>query len=175
MNAIPRRRKLLRAMPAVALLVWSAIAARADERRSSDPSEQGAVADQTRGDTSLRRPPDDGAPTFAADDASIRAWIDVHKGFGAPQYFDSATASPDMRVLAAWNIPTSGVNYTNFWVYCQVPTGGWKLLDSGWFQPSEDQAHSAVLDEKAAEVRFLGKDGAVYHRVPVAGCKQKPP
>ncbi|HET9768774.1 MAG TPA: hypothetical protein VFS60_18150, partial [Thermoanaerobaculia bacterium] len=58
----------------------------------------------------------DGAPKLALDDAPIRAWIEAQKGFGYPRYFDSAAAARDMRVLAAWNIPTSGVNWTDFWI-----------------------------------------------------------
>lgn len=174
MSAMPRRRNLLGAMAMVVLLACWTIAARGDEPKSSNPGDRSAVGEQPRIAAPLSRPPDDGAPAFAADEAAIRAWIEARKGYGAPQYFDSATASVDMRVLAAWNIPTSGVNYTDFWVYCQVP-GGWKLFDSGWFQPPEDQAHSAVLDGKTAEVRFLGEDDAVYHRVSVEGCRQKRP
>ena len=122
-----------------------------------------------------RMPAEEGdkAPKFALDDAPIRAWIEAQKGFGYPRYFDSAAASPDMRVLVAWNIPTSGVNWTDFWIYCLADTGGWRLLESGYFQPREDQAHSAVLDTKTDEVRFLGRNGEVYHRVAVAGCRGK--
>lgn len=115
------------------------------------------------------------APKFALDDVPIRAWIEAQKGFGYPDYFDSAAAAPDMRVLAAWNIPTSGVNWTDFWIYCLAETGGWTLLESGYFQPREDQAHSAALDTKTDEVRFLGKNGEIYHRVSVAGCRWKRP
>jgi len=32
-----------------------------------------------------------------------------------------------------------------------------------------------VLDTKTDEVRFLGRDGEVYHRVSVAGCRWKRP
>lgn len=162
-------------LAALALLAFAPSPSWGDDSKSGDQAEPGAVVEQPRDEASLRRPPDDGAPKLARDEAEIRAWIEARKGYGYPQYLDSAAAAPDMRVLAAWNIPTSGVNFTDFWVYCQEPTGGWRLLESGWFPPPEDQAHSAVLDQKTAEVRFLGKDGAVYHRVPVEGCKQKRP
>jgi hypothetical protein len=115
------------------------------------------------------------APKHALNAQLIKDWIEARKGFGYPRYFDSGTTAPEMRVLAAWNIPTSGLNWTYFWVYCLAPTAGWTLLESGYFQPLEDQAHSAVLDVGSDEVRFLGKDGTIYHRVPVAGCQWKRP
>lgn len=123
----------------------------------------------------MKEPQGDAAPTFVLDKKQIEDWLEKNKALGYPRYFDSEGAAPDMRVLAAWNIPYSGLNWTDFWVYCLAPTSGWTLLESGYFRPLEDQAHGAVLDEATAEVRFLGRDGTVYHRVPVDGCKVKRP
>jgi len=80
-----------------------------------------------------------------------------------------------MRVFAAWNIPTSGFNGTDFWVYCLQENMGWSLLVSSRFTPPEDQAHSVEVDPEHHELRFLGRDGKVYYRVSVAGCRWTEP
>ena len=179
MNVMRGRRGWCELVVLVVLAVLASTpAARAEAQPQPDPPRALAVeprADECQVPDCM--PADDGdtAPKFALDDAPIRAWIEAHKGFGAPDYFDSAAAAPDVRVLVAWNIPTSGVNGTDFWIYCRAETAGWTLLESGYFQPREDQAHSTVLDTKTDEVRFLGRDGEVYHRVSVTGCRWKRP
>jgi hypothetical protein len=117
----------------------------------------------------MELPPTKTAPLSSLNRALLKAWFEDHKGLGAPRYFDSSQS--DMRVFAVWNIPTSGLNVTDFWVYClQEEWAGWNLLVSSRFTPPEDQAHTAEIDPERHELRFLGRDGTVYHRVSVAGC-----
>jgi|GEM_PF-6471662 len=122
----------------------------------------------------MELPATETAPPWSPNRALLKAWFEDHKGLGAPRYLDSSQS--DMRVFAVWNIPTSGLNVTDFSVYCleEIATG-WHLLVSSRFTPPEDQAHTAEIDPEHHELRFLGRDGKVYHRVSVAGCRWTEP
>lgn len=115
------------------------------------------------------------APQQAASTDVIKGWVESQKGLGSPEYLDSV--QKDMRVFVAWNIPTSGFNGTDFWVYCQpdaISKSKWHLEVSSQFVPAGDQAHSAVVVPALHELRFLGKDGQIYHRVSLASCVAQP-
>ncbi|MEO8505523.1 MAG: hypothetical protein ABI609_16630 [Acidobacteriota bacterium] len=108
-----------------------------------------------------------GPPQAAGSRTEIRGWIDAHKGYGAPQYAESEL--PDMRVFVAWNIPTSGMNSTDSWVYC-LHESGWQLIAASRFQPQQDQIHRVEIDDAKREVRFVGNGGEADHRVPLRNC-----
>jgi hypothetical protein len=108
------------------------------------------------------------APKSALGREEIRAWLERHKGYGAP--LEAQAERNDMRVFVAWNIPWSGRNETSFWIYC-LQDSGWLLETESTFQPSHDQAHRAVFDDASAEVRFLDADGSVLHRESIAACR----
>jgi hypothetical protein len=111
------------------------------------------------------------APQYAASRAVIKGWVESVKGLGAPQFAEAEL--PDMRVFVAWNIPTSGLNETYYWIYC-LGIAGWKLKQSSSFLPSRDQVHSAAVDAAEKEVRFLGAGGKIERRVPIGMCKWSP-
>ncbi len=106
-------------------------------------------------------------PQSADSRAVLRSWIDRHKGYGAPSYAEDATDIA--HVFVAWNIPWSGRNTTDYWIYC-LQESGWSLLTSATFQP-RNLADRAVFDRAAGEVVFLEADGRVAHRASVARCR----
>jgi len=108
------------------------------------------------------------APTAAPSRRLILDWVERHKGLGAPR--QAEVELPDMRAFVFWNIPWSGRNETDYWIYC-LQDSGWLLLKSATFQPDHDQAHSATFDATAHRVRFLDADGAELHHAPIAGCR----
>ncbi len=108
------------------------------------------------------------APKSALSRSQIRAWLERHKGYGAPDTAEVELA--DMRVFVAWNIPWSGRSTTDFWIYC-LQDSGWLLLEESTFEPDGELAATAKFDATAHEVRFLGAKGSVRHREPIAACR----
>jgi hypothetical protein len=105
----------------------------------------------------------------AASTEEIKAWIEARKGYGYPDYLEARLAN--LEVFVAWNIPTSGWNGTDYWVYCRRERAtAWHLIESSWFQPRNDRAHSAVVDPRRRKVRFLGPRGETFKTVSVRAC-----
>ena len=90
--------------------------------------------------------PSEGAPRSAAKVDEIEAWVELHKGLGSPDFLEAHVR--DLHVFAAWNIPTSGLNTTYYWVYCRRG-GAWTLLKASSFQPAEDQTRYARRSRQA--------------------------
>src|SRR5262245_31813182 len=65
------------------------------------------------------------APESAATLDPIRAWIAYHSGYGVPRDIEAELGSG--RVFASWNIPWSGRNTTDYWIYCRRASA-WHLL-----------------------------------------------
>jgi hypothetical protein len=107
-------------------------------------------------------------PKTAPSLDAIRAWLDRHKGYGAPNETEAKLA--DMHVFVTWNIPWSGSNETDYWIYC-AQKDGWRLLKHDTFQPIHDQAWSAQIDASRHVVRFLDDKGVLQFEAPVDGCR----
>jgi len=112
------------------------------------------------------------APRTAATVGEIKDWQEANRGFGYPSYLE-ADLPGLRRLFVAWDIPTSGLNITYYWIYCRRG-GVWTLLEHSSFQPAEDQTHHVEVDSFAREVRFVGPRRAVDKTVSVAACTQKP-
>jgi len=112
------------------------------------------------------------APRTAATVEEIKDWQEANRGFGRPSYLE-ADLPGLRRLFVAWDIPTSGLNVTYYWIYCRRG-GAWTLLEHSSFQPAEDQTHHVEVDPFAREVRFVGPRGAVGKTVSIATCTQKP-
>jgi hypothetical protein len=111
--------------------------------------------------------PREGAPRTAAKVDEIKAWVELHKGLGSPDFLEAHVR--DLHVFAAWNIPTSGLNTTYYWVYCRR-AGAWTLLKASSFQPAEDQTRYALVDPVKRELRFVGPKEENFETVSVAAC-----
>lgn len=111
-------------------------------------------------------------PRTAAAVEEIKDWMEANRVFGYPSYLE-ADLPGLRRLFVIWNIPTSGLNVTDYWIYCRR-SGAWTLLEASQFQPAEDQTHYAAVDSFDLEVRFFGPRGQLSKTVSVASCTQKP-
>jgi hypothetical protein len=110
----------------------------------------------------------DGRLESAATTQEIKSWVEARKVFGFPQYVEARLVN--LEVFVIWNIPTSGWNGTDYWVYCRSERAFWSLIEGSWFQPKVDMAHSVLVDPQRRTVTFLGPDGETFKTVSVQAC-----
>jgi hypothetical protein len=145
----------------VAIDVYGEGAAAADRAAAkARPSGEPRSGDRSR----------DEAPRSAAGVQEIKDWVEKGKGFGRPNYLHADLAGL-AEVFVAWNIPTSGVSLTYYWIYCRRGAS-WTLLEAASFQPTDDQTRYAFVDPFAREVRFVGPHRKLFKTVSVAACQE---